>query len=50
MDKKMDWKAYRLTYTKQAKDILKTLSLEEKVSLRVGQKSVLRFGEQFGKN
>ena len=21
MDKKMDWKAYRLTYTKQAKDI-----------------------------
>ena len=36
MDKKMDWKAYRLTYTKQAKDILKTLSLEEKVSLMSG--------------
>lgn len=29
MDKKMDWKAYRLTYTKQAKDILKMLSLEK---------------------
>ena len=26
MDKKIDWKAYRLTYTKQAKDILKMLS------------------------
>lgn len=36
MDKKMNWKAYRLTYTKQAKDILKTLSLEEKVSLMSG--------------
>lgn len=36
MDKKIDWKAYRLTYTKQAKDILKTLSLEEKVSLMSG--------------
>ncbi len=36
MDKKIDWKAYRLTYTKQAKDILKMLSLEEKVSLMSG--------------
>ena len=45
MDKKMDWKAYRLTYTKQAKDILKTLSLEEKSFFDEWvQKSVLRFG------
>ena len=36
MDKRMDWRGYRLTYTERAEAILKTLSLEEKISLMSG--------------
>lgn len=36
---KMDWKAYRLSYTKQAEDILKSLTLEEKISLMSGSET-----------
>ena len=32
----MDWREYRLTYTERAEAILKTLSLEEKISLMSG--------------
>ena len=36
MDRKMDWKTYRMTYTEKARAILEMLSLEEKISLMSG--------------
>lgn len=39
MGRKMDWKTYRLSYTKAALDILEKLSLEEKISLMSGSET-----------
>ena len=36
----MEWKLYRLSYHKEAEEILNTLSLEEKISLMSGDSSL----------